>query len=147
MNHLVNLNSEAKEIENLLKETKTMVIHGADVECFPHGIVKEGDTLYFTEDSEPDQVKAKGIVSSVFNSPKLTMELSYETIIRNQEKLVLPDDLFYKWAGRKYLVLVELRDVRAIQPFSIDRDKRTGTGDWYSGLEIKEPVIRKHLTV
>jgi hypothetical protein len=37
-------------------------------------------------------------------------------IIRNQDKLVLPDKLFYKWAGKKYLVLIGVRDVEKLHP-------------------------------
>ena len=52
-------------------------------------------------------------------------------IIRNQDKLYLPDDLFYRWAGKKYLVLIGLRDVEEVQAFRIDRDTLINGDDWY----------------
>jgi len=41
-------------------------------------------------------------------------------IIRNQDKLRLPDDLFYKRAGKRYLVLIGLRDVEEVQSLLIN---------------------------
>jgi len=120
MNHIVTLDSEAKEIENLIKGSKSMVVHAADTKCVPYGTVAEGDVLYFVNDSNPAEVKAKGVVSSVYNSYQLSVAESFEMIIRNQDKLRLPDDLFYKMAGKKYLVLIGLRDVEEVQSFLID---------------------------
>lgn len=114
MDHIVTLDSGAKEIENLIKGTKTMIIYGSDENCMPYGMVKEGDILYFINSDSQAEVKAKGVVSSVDNSCKLSVEESFEIIIRNQHKLALPDDMFYKWAGKKYLILIGISDVEEV---------------------------------
>jgi hypothetical protein len=142
MDHIVTLDSRANEIENLIRGTKSMIIHGADVKCVPYGLVAEGDFLYFVTDSRSAEVKAKAIVSSVFNSYPLSAAESFEMIIRNQDKLTLPDDLFYKWAGKKYLVLIEVRDVEAVPPFSIDRDALSNADGWYPVGNIEDSVSR-----
>ncbi len=76
------------------------------------------------------EVRARGTVSSVFNSEKLTVEESFETIIRNQDKLQLPDKQFERWAGKKYLVLIEIGDIQEIEPFSIDKTRFSFPDDW-----------------
>jgi len=120
MDHIVTLDSEAKEIENLIKGGKSMIVHASDVKCIPYGLVSEGDVLYFVNDNNPAEIKAKGIVSSVYNSYQLSYAESFEMIIRNQDKLRLPDDLFYKMAGKRYLVLIGLRDVEEVQSLLIN---------------------------
>ncbi len=119
MDHIVTLDSGAKEIENLAQGTKSMIIYGSDSKSNPYGMVTEGDVLYFVYNDDCTVVKAKGIVSSVYNSYQLSAIESFEMIIRNQDKLALPDNLFYKWAGKKYLVLIGVRDVKEVQPFHI----------------------------
>jgi len=146
MNYLVTLDSEAKEIENLIKGTKSMIIHGANIKCIPYGIVAEGDILYLVNNDNCTEVKAKGVVSSVYNSYKLSVEESYEMIIRNQDKLYLPDDLFYRWAGKKYLVLIELRDVEEVQSFFINNSTELSSDGWSSMGNYDDSVIQDRIT-
>lgn len=144
MVHIVSLDSRGKEIENLIKRTKTMIIHGADVKCIPYGMVAEGDVLYFVNNDNPSEIKAKGIASSVYNSCQLSTEESFGMIIMNQGKLSLPDDLFYKWAGKRYLVLIETKDVEEVQPFYINRINSINTDGWYSAVNIEDLVSRNY---
>lgn len=130
MDHIVTLDSESHEIENLLNGTKSMIIHGADVKCNPYGVVKKGDILYLTDNKSFEKIKAKAVVSSVYNSYKLSIPESFEMIIRNQDKLVLPDDVFYKYAGKMYLVLIELKDIEKVNPFSMVRSDLSHANDW-----------------
>lgn len=132
MDHLVTLDSGAKEIENLLEGTKSMIIHGADFICNPYGMVKKGDVLYLVEDNSCEKVKAKAVVSYVYNSFRLSVPESFEIIIRNQDKLVLPDNLFYKYAGKKYIVLIGLRDIEEVNPLSMVRSDLSYANEWVS---------------
>jgi len=142
MDHIVTLDSRSNEIENLIRGTKSMIIHGADVKCIPYGLVAGDDVLYFVADDGSGEVKAKGIVSSVYNSYRLSAAESFEMIIRNQDKLTLPDDLFYKWAGKKYLVLIGIRNVEAVQPFSIDRGVLSIADGWSLVRNIEDFISR-----
>jgi hypothetical protein len=146
MNHIVTLDSGAKEIENLITGTKSMIIHGADVKRGPYGKVAEGDVLYFVTDDKSAEVKAKGLVSSVYNSYQLTEAESFELIIRNQDKLTLPDNLFYKWAGKKYLVLIGLRNVEEVQPFLIDRSNLLSEDGWCPAVNVENSFSRNRKT-
>ena len=130
MDHVVYLDAKAKELENLVKGYKSMIIRGATGRKLPHGRVREGDILYFINNNGEGEVKARGVVASVYNSDKLTVEESFETIIRNQDKLQLPDKQFEKWAGKSYLVLIGLNDIEEIEPFRINKSNFTNTDDW-----------------
>jgi hypothetical protein len=76
------------------------------------------------------EVKARGIVSSVHNSDRLSVEASFETIIRNQDKLQLPDKQFERLAGKKYLVLIGIEAIELIKPIRIDIRRFTSPDDW-----------------
>ena len=120
MDHIVYLDAEAKELENLVKGNKSMIIRGAEGRKLPYGRVKEGDILYLINNNGESKIKARGVVSSVFNSDKLSVEESFETIIRHQDKLQLPDKQFEKLAGKRFLVLIGLKDVKEVESFRID---------------------------
>jgi hypothetical protein len=117
MDHVVCLDAGAQELENLITGNKSMILRGADVKDLPYGSVNEGDTLYFISSAGEGDVRARCTVSSVYYSGRLTVEESFETIIRNQDKLQLPDKQFEKWAGKKYLVLIEIDNIHEIEPF------------------------------
>jgi hypothetical protein len=142
MDHVVYLDAKAKELENLVDGNKSMIIRGADGRKIPHGRVNEGDVLYFVSNNGAGKIKARGIVSFVFNSDKLSVEESFETIIRNQDKLQLPDNQFEKLAGKSYLVLIGLDDIREVKPFSIDKSSFTQTDDWIPVGKIEECIIK-----
>jgi hypothetical protein len=130
MDHVVYLDAKSNELENLISGNKSMIVRGAEGRKIPHGRVNVGDILYFINDSGERQVKARGVVSSVLNSDELSIEESFETIIRNQDKLQLPDKQFEKLAGKRYLVLIGLDDIAEIEPFMIDRKNLFDSDDW-----------------
>jgi hypothetical protein len=130
MDHVVCLEASSRELENLVNGNKSMILRGADVKNLPYGSVSEGDTLYFINSTGDWEVKARAVVSYVYNSEKLTVEESFETIIRNQDKLQLPDQQFERWAGKKYLVLIGINDIKEIEPFRIDRTRFSYPDDW-----------------
>jgi len=130
MDHVVCLEASARELENLVNGNKSMILRGADVKDLPYGNVNEGDTLYFMNSTGDGEVKARGIVSYVYNSERLSVEESFETIIRNQDKLQLPDQQFEKWAGKRYLILIGINDIQEIEPFRIDRTRFSIPDDW-----------------
>jgi len=142
MDHFVCLDAKAKEIENLVMGNRSMIIHGADEIKLPYGQVNEGDAVYFINNNCDEEVIAIGVVTFVFNSEKLSFEESFETIIRHQDKLQLPDELFEKWAGKRYLVLIGLDKIKEVEPFPIDKRRFTGNNDWLT-VEKNEIVVTK----
>jgi hypothetical protein len=130
MDHVVYLDANANEMENLLNANKTMIIRGAAGRKMPYGRVHEGDVLYFINNNAEGVIKAKGIVSSVFNSEKMTKDESIALVKKHQPKLQLTDKQFKRWAGKRYLVLIGLRDVKQIKPFAIDKSEYGNMEDW-----------------
>ena len=51
MDHIVYLDAKAKELENLVKGNKSMIIRGANGRKIPYGRVNEGDILYFVNNN------------------------------------------------------------------------------------------------
>jgi hypothetical protein len=141
MDHIVYLDAKAKELENLVKGNKSMIIRGAAGRKIPHGRVSEGDTLYFINNNGEGKIKARGVVSIVINSDKLSVEESFETIIRHQDKLQLPDKLFERWAGKRYLVLIGVDNIQQVEPFQIDRSNFTNMDDWLPVGRIEECMM------
>jgi hypothetical protein len=141
MDHLVSLDAGARELENLIEGHKSMILRGADEIRVPHGSVNEGDILYFTDGSCETVVRARGVVASVFNSARLSVEESFETIIRNQDKLQLPDKLFETLAGKRYLVLISLTRIEKVEPFNVDKAIFSISDDWIPLGDIKVAAI------
>jgi hypothetical protein len=137
MDHLVCLDAGAKELENLIEGNKSMILRGSDEIKVPHGSVNEGDILYFIDGSYERVIRARAVVSSVFNSGRLSVEESFETIIRNQDKLQLPDKLFETFAGKKYLVLIGVNKIETIEPFIVDTTALNESDNWVALIDIK----------
>ncbi|MCX7747817.1 MAG: hypothetical protein N2645_13155 [Clostridia bacterium] len=128
MEHLVYCDAKAKVLEKILNGTKTMIIRGAAGRKLPHGRVFEGETLYFIENNGDGLIKAKAVVKSVFNSEKMTEDESKAVVAENQDKLNLTDDQIKRWAGKKVLCLIEIKEVSTIEPLKLDRQKNMD--DW-----------------
>jgi hypothetical protein len=130
MDHVVYVDSKAHELEKLLAGGKTMIVRGAAGRKLPHGRVQAKDRLFFIENNGDGHVRASAIVSNVFNSEKLTEDQSADLLKSNQSKLQLTTEQIKRWAGKRYLVLIEVKDVTAIKPFTVDRSQYGNMDDW-----------------
>lgn len=128
MEHLVYCDAKAKVLEKILNGSKTMIVRGAAGRKLPHGRVFEGETLYFIENNGSGLIKAKGVVKSVFNSEKMTEQESVALVAEKQTQLNLTEAQIKRWAGKKFLCLVELKDVQEIQPLNFER--QNNMDDW-----------------
>ncbi len=130
MDHVVYVDAKANEMENLLDGTKTMLIRGAAGRKMPYGRVNPGDILYLIKNNAEGLIKAKARVNDVFNSEKMTREESTQLVSENQGKLQLTQSQIKRWAGKRYLVLIEVSEVSEIEPFSIDKSDYGNMDDW-----------------
>ncbi|WP_432663693.1 hypothetical protein R9X47_24300 [Wukongibacter baidiensis] len=138
MEHLVYTDKKAKVLSRILDGTKTMIIRGAAGRKLPYGRVFKGETLYFIENNGSGLIKAKATVTSVFNSEKMTEEQSKLLVSENQDKLQLTNAQIKRWAGKKYLCLVEISNVEEIEPLDLDRQRNMD--DWITVEDIKSIV-------
>jgi hypothetical protein len=130
MDHVVYLDSKAKEFAGLLDSSKKMIIRGATGRKIPYERVNSGDTLYFIENDASGLICGRGVVANVLNSGKLSEEESKKLIEMNQNKLQLTSQQIARWAGKRYLVLIEVRDVVKVVPFPIDKSGFSNMDDW-----------------
>jgi hypothetical protein len=130
MDHFVYVNAKTKELEKLLEGKKTMIIRGAAGRKLPHGRVSKGDTLYFIRNNAEGVVRARAGVCGVFSSEKLSEDESRSLVNDNQDKLQLEPSELQRWAGKRFLVLVNVEDVSEVPPFQIDKSKFGNMDDW-----------------
>lgn len=128
MEHLVYCDAKAKVLDKILNGTKTMIIRGVAGRKLPHGRVFEGESLYFIENNGDGLIKAKAVVKSVFNSEKMTEDESKEVVAKNQDKLNLTEAQIKRWAGKKVLCLIEIKDAEMIEPLKFSR--QNNMDDW-----------------
>jgi len=136
MDHVVYVDAKAKEMERLINGEKTMVIRGAAGRKLPHGRVNPGDVLYFINNNAEGKIKARATVKSVFNSDKMSKEESIAVVEQNQHKLQLTAAQVKRWAGKRYLVLVEVENVVGVEPFAVDKSNYGNMDDWLPVGEI-----------
>jgi hypothetical protein len=141
MDHIVYVDIKAQEMEKLVAGSKTMIIRGASGRKLPHSRVNPGDSLYFINNNAEGVVKAKSIVKTVFNSNKLTPEESTAVVQQNQKQLQLTGPQFQRWAGKRYLVLIEVENVTKIAPFAIDKSDYGNMDDWLPVEDIARVKI------
>jgi len=142
MDHVVYLDAQAKELENLLSGKKTMIIRGAAGRKLPHGRVDAGDVLYFINNNAEGLVRAKAKVKSAFHSEKMTEAESRALVEKNQPKLSLTEKQMKPWAGKRYIVLVEVADAQEIPPFAIDKSDYGNMDDWLPVEKIESVAMR-----
>jgi hypothetical protein len=142
MDHVVYLDLQAKELENLLSGSKTMIIRGATGRKLPHGRVDKGDILYFINNNAEGMVRAKAKVKSAFHSGKMTEDESSALVEQNQPQLRLTEKQVTRWAGKRYIVLIEVADVKEIPPFAIDKSNYGNMDDWLPVGKIDSVAMR-----
>ena len=130
MDHVVYLDAKANELQNLLNGSKTMIIRGATGRKLPYGRVNAGDVLYFINNNGEGAVRARATVSSVFNSEKMNKDDSCTLVEKHQNLLQLSEKQFQKWAGKRYVVLIEVTDVKDVTPSEIDKSNYGNMDDW-----------------
>ena len=130
MDHVVYLDTSAKELENLLTGKKTMVIRGAAGRKTPYGRVNVNDILYFINNNAEGVIKGRARVTNVINSDPLTPEAASEMIAIHQNALQLTEGLQKRWQVKRYLVLIEVADVQQVNEFQIDKSQFGNMDDW-----------------
>jgi hypothetical protein len=130
MDQVVYLEAQSKELDKLLSGQKTMIIRGATGRKIPHGRVFAGDVLYFINNNAEGIVRARAKVTTTIHSEKMDKETSISLVQRYQPKLNLTEKQFERWAGKRYLVLIEVANVEEVQPFTIDKSNFGNMDDW-----------------
>lgn len=130
MDHVVYVDAKAKELSKLISGEKTMIIRGAAGRKLPHGRVDAEDVLYLIENDGSGLVKTKCRAKSAFNSEKMSKDESIALVNENQPKLQLTAAQIKRWAGKRYLVLIEVDQIESLTPFQINKSDYGNMDDW-----------------
>ena len=141
MDHVVYVDAKAKEMDLLLAGQKSMLIRGAAGRKMPYGRVNQGDVLYFINNNAEGLVKARARVKKVTNSEKMTKEESTGMVVELQEKLQLTPAQIKRWAGKRFLVLIEVSEVEMVEPFRIDKSSYGNMDDWLPVRKIQGVML------
>ena len=141
MDHVVYLDAKANEMDSLLEGKKTMIIRGATGRKMPYGRVNGGDVLYFINNNAEGVIKAKAKAKKVINSEKMSKEESVALVEGYLDKLRLTDTQFKRWAGKRYIVLIEVEKVEQLVPFPIDKRDYGNMDDWLLVEDIERVKI------
>ena len=136
MDHVVYVDAKAKELEKLLSGAKSMIIRGATGRKIPYDRVQPGDLLYLINNNAEGVVKAKAQVKHVVQLGKLSEAESTQIIEEYQPQLQLTAAQQKRWAGKRYLILVEVDQVTPVEPLSIDKSAYGNMDDWLPVGEI-----------
>jgi hypothetical protein len=142
MDHIVYLDASAQEMDLLLSGKKTMIVRGATGRKMPYGRVNQDDILYFINNNAEGLILAKARVESVFNSDKLTEAESVSLVEKHQGKLQLSKKQQARWGGKRYLVLIEVSDVKEVEPFQIDKSDYGNMDDWLPVEQIERVKLK-----
>jgi hypothetical protein len=99
--------------------------------------------LYFINNNADGFVRAAAKVKSVINSDKMTEAESAQFIDRYQDKLQLTQKQYDRWAGKRYLVLIEVGDVKKTEPFRIDKSDYGNMDDWLLVEKVETVRIKE----
>ena len=141
MDHIVYLDKKAKELEKLISGEKTMIVRGAAGRKLPYGRVESGEKLFFTVNNGSGKIYGEGITGSIINSDKLTKEESAELINKNMNKLDLTPAQIKRWSGKRYLILIEIKDFQEIDSFNFDKAEFSNMDDWLIVEDIEKARI------
>lgn len=127
--HLVYLDKKGKELEKLLAGTKQAIIRGAAGRKSPlGGRVKTNDILYFVETGGSLLVTHKAVVKAVLETDKMTEDESKRFVDTHEEQLNLAKHQYERWAGKKFLCIITIDLLEAIEPFEYNRENNMD--DW-----------------
>jgi len=134
--HIAYLDKKAKEFEKLINKQKSMIIRGANGRKSPYGRVFENEEIYFIENDGSGQIIAKGQTGTIISSNKMTENESILFIEKYAEKLNLSDLQLKRWSGKKFLCLIEIKNIKEIEPLKLNRTNNMD--DWILIKDISD---------
>ncbi|MBI5066128.1 ASCH domain-containing protein [Candidatus Woesearchaeota archaeon] len=127
MDHLAILKKSRKLAKKILSGEKTIESRWYKFKRYPWNKIKKGEIIYFKDSGDPVTFKAE--VEQVLQFENLNLEKIKELVEKYSKAICLSenkDKEFWKYFDDKnYCILIFLKNVQKIKPFSIDK---TGYG-------------------
>jgi hypothetical protein len=71
----------------------------------------------------------------------MTPEESSALVEKHQAQLQLSDSQYKRWAGKRYLVLIEVEKPITLDPFPIDKSDYGNMDDWLPVEDISNVIL------
>ena len=142
MDHVVYLDKKSKEFEYLKQKEKDIILRGATGRKLPYGRVNEGDVLYFTVNDGSQLISSKAIVKSTTFTEKLDQITSEAIVDELKDRIKLHPSTLKRFRGKRYLVVIEIKDFELIESFEFDKSDFSNMDDWLLVEEIERIIIK-----
>lgn len=139
MQHIAILNSKLAKIEDIISGKKTIESRWYKNKISPWNKIKEGEVVYFKKSG--GLVEAKAIASKIIqlDNPSISELKSYISKYKGENYInsnMSVDDIL-KWAnGKKYIILIFLKDAKGIVPFDIDKNGFGNAAAWLCASDV-----------
>lgn len=136
MDHVAIMKKSWGLTEKILRGVKTIESRWYATRHRPWDRMHAGDIVYFKNTGEPVQVRTE--VERVMQFADLTPHRVKEILTAHGERIGIEKDNIAKFyercEGKKYCILVFLKNIMAVKPFEIDK---TGFGAMSAWLTVK----------
>ncbi len=139
MEHVAILKSSWNLKEKILSGQKTIESRWYLHKSSPWNRIKTGETIYFKNSGELITLKAEA--SSVLEFSKLTPLKVKEILNTYGEKIGVGSSFFELVKNKKYCILIFLKNVHAIKPFSISKKGFGNMAAWICVEDINSIKI------
>ena len=135
MDHLAILDKKKKLLTKIISGEKSIESRWYKAKVTPWDRIKKGETVYFKESGEPVSVRAKVAEVMQFYLPTTNI---FQLLQKYGKEICFTEPDFSKkvaWcSGRKYCILIRLKEVQQIEPFNIDK---TGFGNMAAWMTVE----------
>ena len=136
MDHIVYLDKQSNELQNLIDGSKDIILRGATGRKLPYGRCNVGDNLYFVNNNGEGFVKAKAIILDVEFTNQLSKEESEKIVDSLQDRTKLHTKALKRFRGKRYLSIIKVASVEEVEPFQFDKSNFSNMDDWLPVGEI-----------
>jgi hypothetical protein len=145
MNHLVLLDAQAGELENILSGVKTMLVKEFNpAQVTPHP-VSPGDSLYFLRNRDDRALRVRAtVVRVLFVGNREDDELS-QTLKEMQPKLQLTESQYNDWTARRQVLLVEFASAGKMEVIYVAPDRIPDPSIWIAFEEFRHITEEEHV--
>lgn len=140
MDHVAIMRKSWDLTEKIISGEKSIESRWYDSRVAPWDRIKAGDTVYFKNSGEPIRIKSsvgKVLQFSDLNENKVADLLKEYAAQDGIDDADVPK-FFQMFKDKKYCILIFLRDVRAVEPFDIDKSGFGSMSAWIVTEDVEK---------
>jgi hypothetical protein len=137
MNHLVVLDAQAGELENILSGVKTMLVREFDPAHAPAHPVAPGDSLYFLRNRDDRALRVRATVVRVRLVASPADSGLSPTLKEMQPKLQLTESQYNYWSAGRQVLLVEFDSAHKMEVIRVAPNRIPDPCNWIAFEESR----------